>query len=91
MTKVVINKCHGGFGLSKAGQALFKEQSGEDFDEFHVYRDDEALVHVVETLGDRANDSYSDLKVVEVPDEVQWTIEEYDGVEWVAEVHRTWR
>ena len=30
-------------------------------------------------------------KIVEVPDEVSWTIQEYDGKEWVAEVHRTWR
>lgn len=26
----------------------------------------------------------------EVPDDVQWQIEEYDGREWVAETHRTW-
>jgi hypothetical protein len=25
-----------------------------------------------------------------VPDGVEWTVEEYDGREWVAEVHRTW-
>jgi len=30
------------------------------------------------------------LKVVDVPDDVDWYIDEYDGKEWVAERHRTW-
>jgi len=45
---------------------------------------------LVETLGPIASGKYSHLKVVEIPDDVQYTIEEYDGVEWVAEHHRTW-
>jgi hypothetical protein len=32
----------------------------------------------------------AELKVVESPDDVEWEIEEYDGIEWIAEVHRTW-
>lgn len=90
MTKVVINTCHGGFGLSQEAEDLFKAKTGQDFDDFHTFRDDEALVEVVEELGDKANSRYSELKVVEVPDEVDWTIQEYDGAEWIAEVHRTW-
>jgi hypothetical protein len=31
------------------------------------------------------------LAIVEIPDDVQWIIEENDGMEWVAEKHRTWR
>jgi hypothetical protein len=54
-------------------------------------RDDPDLVAVVEELGDAANGSYADLRVVEVPDGTDWEINEYDGVEWVAETHRTWR
>ena len=30
------------------------------------------------------------LKVVEIPDGVDWEIEEYDGEEWVSEKHRVW-
>jgi len=30
------------------------------------------------------------LKIVDIPDGVEWEIEEYDGMEWVAEKHRTW-
>jgi hypothetical protein len=41
-------------------------------------------------MGGMANGACADLKIVEVPDEVDWYIEEYDGNEWVAEKHRTW-
>jgi hypothetical protein len=44
----------------------------------------------VEELGEAANGSYARLKVVEIPDDVEWTIKEYDGDEWIAEKHRTW-
>lgn len=55
-----------------------------------IPRDDPALVQTVEELGDVANGRCADLKVVEIPDDVQWCIDEYDGLEHVAEVHRTW-
>jgi hypothetical protein len=48
-------------------------------------------VLAVQTLGsEQSSGSYAKLKVVEIPDDVVWTIMEYDGLEWVAEVHRTW-
>lgn len=56
-----------------------------------IARDDPALVQTVEELGEKANGKYSWLKVVEIPDDVDWYIEEYDGDEWVAEKHRVWR
>jgi hypothetical protein len=31
------------------------------------------------------------LEIVEIPDDVEYTIEEYDGLEHIAEKHRTWR
>ena len=55
-----------------------------------IPRNDPALVQVVEELGDKASDRFAELKVVEIPDEVAWEINEYDGLEYVAEVHRTW-
>ncbi len=53
-------------------------------------RTDALLVEVVEVLGEKASGDFADLKVVEVPDDVQWHIAEYDGTEWVAENHRKW-
>jgi len=41
-------------------------------------------------LGAKANGHYSELKIVHVPDEVDWYISEYDGLEQVHEKHRTW-
>lgn len=53
-------------------------------------RSDAALVRVVAEMGVDANGQNAQLKIVEVPDDVQWTVEEYDGFEHVAEKHRTW-
>jgi hypothetical protein len=89
--KIVINTCHGGFGLSKEALALFNERSGTIIThDFNIKRNDPILVEIVEQLGEAANEYLAELKVVEIPDDVQWTVEEYDGAEWVAEKHRTW-
>lgn len=53
-------------------------------------RADPDLIAVFEEMGDLANGRYSRLKIVEVPDDVEWEIDEYDGNEWIAEKHRTW-
>lgn len=63
----------------------------EYFSPRDIPRDDPALVQTVQDLGDEANDFASELKIVEVPDGVDWQIQDYDGIEWVAETHRTWR
>lgn len=55
-----------------------------------IPRDDPMLIDCIEALGDKANGAYAELAVVEIPDDVDWEIEEYDGREWIAEVHRTW-
>ena len=55
-----------------------------------IPRDDEKLVQVVEELREAANGHAAVLKVVEIPDDVQWVINKTDGVEHVSEVHRTW-
>lgn len=54
-------------------------------------RSNSLLVRVVEELGsERASDDHAQLRIMEIPDDVAWHIEEYDGWEWVAENHRTW-
>lgn len=65
-------------------------EKNECFYEGDLDRSDPALVEVVETLGEDSFGSCARLKIVEVPDDVQWEIAEYDGAEWVAESHSTW-
>ena len=60
------------------------------FSDREIARDDPTLVQVIQELGEDANGRFSELKIVNIPKGVQWNIEEYDGREWVAEVHRTW-
>ncbi len=92
MTQIVINCEHGGFGLSDQAQARYRELAGIPVAEFRweLDRSDPYLVQTVLELGEAANGRYADLKVVTIPDDVEWTICEYDGCEWVAEAHRTW-
>ena len=89
--KVCINRCYGGFGLSDEGLRRYNEITG--YNKTYggdVERDDPYLIHVVEELGEKSWGVCSKLEIIEIPDDVEWTIEEYDGREWVAEVHRTW-
>lgn len=55
-----------------------------------IPRNDPFLIKVIEELGEEANGEYACLAIIEIPDDVQWTVEEYDGNEHIAEVHRTW-
>jgi hypothetical protein len=60
------------------------------FHDRDIARDDPYLVAVVEKLGARASGRHASLKVVEIPADVDWEIDEYDGNETIAEKHRTW-
>lgn len=54
-------------------------------------RTDPDLIYVVEELKEEANGEHAKLKIVEIPDGIQWEIDEYDGMESIEEVHRSWR
>jgi hypothetical protein len=93
MTKIVINACFGGFGLSEAALDEYKSRKDITDPIFYYYdipRDCPVLVAMIEEQGTAVNGDFADLKIVEVPDDVNWYIEEYDGNEHVAERHRTW-
>lgn len=62
------------------------KDSSRDFE-----RDCPFLIQVIEEMGSKfCSGRYSKLKVVEIPEDVEWDIAEYDGFEWVEEKHRTW-
>lgn len=55
-------------------------------------RNDADLIAVIEEYGSKkCSGICSSLKIVEIPDDVQWEIDEYDGWESIHEVHRVWR
>lgn len=100
--KVVINRCYGGFSVSRKVYRYLKIEwdgsgfiSNEDLgiksENYYAYRTDKRLVEAVEKIGKKSNGDVAKLKIVEIPDNIEWEIEEYDGLEWIAEKHRTWR
>lgn len=93
MTQIVINRCYGGFGLSQAAEDLYHELSGKPFPQmrWELQRDDPHLVQAVLQLGEQSWGPHAELAVLTIPDDVEWQIDEYDGCEWIAETHRTWR
>ncbi len=70
--------------------AYNKKYDGSHIYDRNIERNDSALIQVIEELGEDANGEYAQLEIVDIPDDVKWQIDEYDGAEWVAEVHRTW-
>ena len=118
MTKVVINTCFGGFGLSDEAVERYAELKGINLvriqeektwggaswyidgieDDAHYFssysigddRADPILIQVVEEMGKAADGWAAELTIVDIPDDVEWHIDEYDGNEYVAENHRTW-
>ncbi len=64
-------------------KSLYLSASPED-------RTDPDLIAVVHKLGEKANGACAELDIVEIPNGVEWEIDEYDGIERIAEKHRTW-
>lgn len=132
--KIAINRCYGGFSLSKEAYEEYltlkgitfytiKGKFGTDYSRIPeeeylalyaecenkpliengrfkpvsevlirepTSRTDPILIDVIERYGDKASDEYSNIKIVEIPDGVEWKISDYDGMEKVEEIHRSW-
>jgi hypothetical protein len=58
--------------------------------EFCKDRSDPDLIAVIEELGDAVNGFAAEIGIIEIPNDVKWHIHEYDGMEHIAEDHRTW-
>ena len=99
--KIAVNRDWGGFGLSEVAY----NELGIPWDEYgyiensdlgiqsrnqYAYRTDPRLIAVVEKLGKAASGSLACVEIVEIPDGIDWTIDEYDGMETVEEKHRSW-
>ena len=128
MRKIILNKCYGGFELSKKAYELYAKKKGlelytytqnfengkfkyeysdsedlfttyftkdfgndveisnEDYEKYSLYlrdeaREDKTLIEVVEELGEEASGRFGELKIVEIPENAFYLIDEYDGIE----------
>ena len=100
--KIAINRDWGGFSVSAA---IYKELGikydnygyldNKDFgimsDNYLEWRSDPRLIAAIEKLGEKeSSGKLANIKVIDVPDDIEWNIDEYDGVETVEEKHRSW-
>ena len=60
------------------------------FDEDDIKRDDPILIQVVEEFGEEANGNYAELKIFEIPSDLDYEITNYDGVESIRGRHIVW-
>lgn len=65
-------------------------KEGTYFDDNSIDRNDPTLVQVVEEMKEESYGNFAELTVIDIPDDVEWQVEEYDGFEHIAEKHRTW-
>lgn len=91
------------FSVNNPNEVLIKEGSGiesnkkynEIFRTVHLEsspenRTDPLLIQVIEELGEEANSRFSRLEIVEIPDELEWEIDDNDGYETIREKGRSW-
>ena len=67
-----------------------KEADKIYMEEYNIPRNNIHLVKVVEEMGQDAYGKYSKLEVIDIPDDIEWEISEYDGWETIEEKHRSW-
>lgn len=93
---MVINRCHGGYGLSKDAAIEIAKRKGIEIKNYRdwpleantgrpieeiIRRDDPVLIDVVREMGDKANGECAKLEIVEV--NVAIDLSDFDGKETV--------
>ena len=101
--KIVVNRTWGGFGITKemaqfmAGRGCEHAKKCLDNQsyEYGYHKDYEegysrTNPHLVAAIEHGLDNPAAALVVVEVPDDVEWYIHDYDGIETIHEKHRQW-
>lgn len=59
------------------------------YNNFYEKRDDKLLIEVIEEVGaKKASQKLGNIRIVEIPDDIEYEIDDYDGMESVHEKHR---
>lgn len=99
---IVINRCYGGFsvteevykelGLEWTGYGYLKNSYFDiESDNYEKFRAEPRLIDAIKKIGlAESSGSCAELDIVEIPDGVDWYIDEYDGIESIHENHRSW-
>ena len=95
--QVVINTSYSNFAISADAVSLIqkkiknpKAKSQINAYSFDNDRSNPLLVEAVQKLGAKANSLYTTLKIVEIPDDVEWRVDAINGKEVIREKHRIW-
>ena len=95
--QVVIN-LKGTFSISSEAVEFIRKKikKKEDKNSVNCYafdndRSNYLLIEAVKKLKHKANGLDADLKIIEIPDDIEWGVHGCCGREWIAEKHRTWR
>ena len=82
---IVLNKCYGGFGLSKQAVEALGLEDGYYGD---VGRDDPTLIALIQEHGSEwVSGRCAKLRIVEIPEKAtDWEMNEYDGIESITYV-----
>lgn len=99
---IVNNECRDTWGLHVATSNLGRIANPRDLRnsnnkhiltiQYNTDREDLNLINMIERLGsERCSGEFAKLKIVEIPKDIEYQIEECEGIEWIAEKHRTWK
>jgi len=82
-------------GYQSRGWGNYLIKDGYEYSLMSGYEDevrtDKDLIDILEEYGSKKiSGEYAELRIIEIPDGIDFIIHEYDGMEHVAEEHRTW-
>jgi predicted component of viral defense system (DUF524 family) len=71
---------------------LSNKDFGIESDKYYLeYRSHHKLIAAIENIGEKAASGLlAEVRIVDIPEGVEWEIDEYDGIETVYEKHRSW-
>ena len=86
MTKAVFNYCYGGFSISPKAVSVLSKIKGKEIDTYYFNelegRTDADLIALIEEKGSEwVSGSCASLSIVEIPEGLSFSWDEYDGNE----------